>query len=109
MLMLIDLAKVFHDAHKLCTCQDAPLSSNILIVQGIKNAVDCIIKGEDGKFDQILGPRSANVITNVIDCHFNMDGAKPPGRKVRLVHEYHIWCFFMDPFNYEWCIYHLCQ
>jgi hypothetical protein len=98
----IDLAKVFHDAHKLCSCQDAPLSSYILIVQGIKNAVDCIIKGEDGKFNRILGPRSAKVITNVIDCRFNMDGSKPPGSKVGLIDEYYIWCFFMDPFNYEW-------
>jgi hypothetical protein len=40
MLVLIDLAKVFHDAHKLCSRQDAPLSSYILIVQGIKNALD---------------------------------------------------------------------
>jgi hypothetical protein len=51
MLVLIYLAKVFHDAHKLCSCQDAPLSFYILIVQGIKNAVDPIIKGEDGKFN----------------------------------------------------------
>jgi hypothetical protein len=68
MLVLINLAKVFHDAHKLCSRQDAPLSSYILIVQGIKNAVDPIIKGEDGKFYWILGPGSAEVITNVIDC-----------------------------------------
>jgi hypothetical protein len=58
----------FHDAHKLCSCQDAPLSFYILIVQGVKNAVNCIIKGEDGKFDWILGPGSAEVNTNVIDC-----------------------------------------
>jgi hypothetical protein len=43
-------AKVFHDAHKLCSRQDAPLISYILIAQGIKNAVAHIIKGEDGKF-----------------------------------------------------------
>jgi hypothetical protein len=41
MLVLINLAKVFYDAHKICSHQDAPLSSYILIVQGIKNAVDC--------------------------------------------------------------------
>ncbi len=102
--MLINLAKVFHDAHMLCSCQDAPLSSYILIVQGIKNAVDHIIKGEDGKIDLILGARSAKVITNVIDCHLNMDSTKPPCSKVGLIDEYHIWCFLMDPFNYEWCI-----
>jgi hypothetical protein len=28
-LVLIDLAKVFHNAHKLCSCQDAPLNSYI--------------------------------------------------------------------------------
>ncbi len=56
MLVLIDLAKVFHDAHKLCSCQDAPVSSYIMIVQGIKKAVDCSIKGEDGKFNPILAP-----------------------------------------------------
>jgi hypothetical protein len=35
-----------------------------------------------------------------------MDGAKCPGSKVGLVDEYYIWCFLMDPFNYdyEWCI-----
>jgi hypothetical protein len=102
MLVLIDLAKVFHDAHKLCSHQDAPFSSYILIAQGIKNAVDCIIKGEDGKFSRILGPGSAEVITNVIDCRFSMDSAKPPGSKVGLIDEYHIWYFLMDPFNYEW-------
>ncbi len=65
--------------------------------------MDCVINGDDGKFDQILGPGSAKEIKDVIDCCFNMDGAKPPGRKVGLIDEYHIWCFFMDPFNYEWC------
>ncbi len=104
MLVLINLAKVLHDAHKLCSRQDAQLSSYMLIVQGIKNAVDRIIKGEDGKFNRILGPGSAEVITNVIDYQFNMDGAKPPGSKVGLIDEYHIWCFLMDPFNYKWRI-----
>jgi hypothetical protein len=33
-----------------------------------------------------------------------MDGAKPPGSKVGLIDEYHMWCFLMDPFNYEWRI-----
>jgi hypothetical protein len=93
-----------HDAHKLCSRQDAPLSSYILIVWGIKNAVDHIITGEDQKFDQILGPGSAKVITNIIDCQFDMDGAKPPGGKVGLIDEYHTWCFLMDQFKYEWCI-----
>ncbi len=40
----------------------------------------------------------------MIDCRFNMDGAKPPGCKVGLIDAYHIWCSLMDPFNYEWCI-----
>ncbi len=75
-----------------------------MIVQGIKNAVDCIIKGEDGKFDWILGPGSADTISYVIDCCFNMDGAKSCGSKVILIDEYHIWCFLMNPFNYEWRI-----
>jgi hypothetical protein len=104
MLMLIDLAKVFYDAHRLCSHNDAPLSSYVLIVQSIKNAVDCIIKGEDGKFDWILGPGSADAISDVIDCCFNRDGAKPCGSKVGLIDEHHIWCFLMDPFNYEWRI-----
>jgi hypothetical protein len=60
------------------------------LFRGIKNAGDCIIKGEDEKFDRILGPRSAKVITNVIDCCFGMDSAKPPGSKVGLVDEYQI-------------------
>ncbi len=75
-----------------------------MIVQGIKNAVDPVINGDNGKFDQILGPGSAKKIKDVIDCCFNMDGAKPPGRKVGLIDKYHIWCFLMDPFNYEWRI-----
>jgi hypothetical protein len=33
-----------------------------------------------------------------------MDGVKPHGSKVGLIDEYHIWCFLMDPFNYEWQI-----
>jgi hypothetical protein len=103
MLMLIDLAKVFYDAHRLCSRNDTPLSSYVLIVQGIKNAVDHI-KGEDGKFGQILSPGSADVISDVIDCCFNMDGAKSCGSKVGLIDEYHIWCFLMDPFNYQWRI-----
>jgi hypothetical protein len=104
MLMLIDLTKVFFDAHKLCSCQDAPLSCYILIVQGIMNTVDRIINGDDGKFDRVLGPGSAKEIADVIDCCFNMDGTKPPGSKVGLINEYHIWCFLMDPFSYEWRI-----
>ena len=47
---------------------------------------------------------AAKVITDVIDCWFGMDGKKPPGRKVTLLDRYHLWCFLMDPFNYEWCI-----
>ncbi len=105
MMMLLDLTKVFYEAHKLCSHQDAPLSCCVLIVQGIKNAVDCVINGDDGKFDQILGLGSAKVISDVLDCcFFLMDGAKPTGCKVGLIDEYHIWCFLMDPFNYEWCI-----
>jgi hypothetical protein len=104
MIVVLDLTKVFYEAHKLCSRQDAPLSCYVLIVQGIKNAMDPVINGDDGKFDQILGLSSAKEIMDVIDCHFNMDGAKPPGRKVGLSDEYHIWCFLMDPFNYEWHI-----
>jgi hypothetical protein len=33
-----------------------------------------------------------------------MDGKKRPGCKVALLDRYHLWCFCMDPFNYEWCI-----
>jgi hypothetical protein len=33
-----------------------------------------------------------------------MDGARPPGHKIGLIDEYHIWCFSMDLFNYKWCI-----
>jgi hypothetical protein len=104
MMMLLDLTKVFYEAHKLCSCQDAPLSCYVLIVQCIKNAVDSVINGDNSKFDWILGPGIAKEIKDVIDCHFNMDGAKPPGRKVELIDEYHIWCFLMDPLNYEWCV-----
>ncbi len=104
MLMLIDLTKGFFDAHKLCSCQNVQLSCYILIVQGIKNTVDCIINGDDRKFDRVLGPGSAMEIADVIDCCFNMDGAKPPDSEVGLIDEYHIWCFLMDPFSYEWCI-----
>ncbi len=80
------------------------MSSNVLIVQGIKNAVDCVINEDNGKFDRILGLGSAKEISDVINCCFNMDGAKPTDRKVGLIDEYHIWCFLMDPFNCEWCI-----
>jgi hypothetical protein len=66
--------------------------------------VDHVINGDNGKFDQILGPGSAKVISDVIGCHFNMDSTKPTGCKVGLIDEYHIWCFLMDPFNYEWHI-----
>jgi hypothetical protein len=48
-----------------------------------------------------LGAGSAKEIADVIDCCFNMDGAKPSGSKVGLIDEYHIWCFLMDPFSYE--------
>ncbi len=40
----------------------------------------------------------------MIDCCFIMDDAKPPDHKVGLIDEYHIWCFVMDPFNYQWRI-----
>ncbi len=89
MMMLLDLKKVFYEAHKLCSRHDAPLSCYVLIVQGIKNAVDRVINGDDGKFNRTLGPGSAKEIKDVIDCCFNMDIAKPPGRKVGLIDEYH--------------------
>jgi hypothetical protein len=50
MLMLINLAKVFYDAHRLCSRNDAPLSSYVLIVKGIKNAVDCISRERMNSF-----------------------------------------------------------
>jgi hypothetical protein len=104
MMMLIDLRKVFYEAHKLCSRQNAPLSCYVLIVQGIKNAVDRVTNGDNGKFDRIFGPGSAKVISDVIGCRFNMDSLKPTGCKVGLIDEYHIWCFLMNPSNYEWCI-----
>jgi hypothetical protein len=104
MMMLLDLSKVFYEAHKLCSCQDTPLSSYVLIVQGIKNTVDCVINRDDGKFDWTLGLGSAKEISNVIDCCFNIDGAKPTGQKVGLIDEYRVWCFLIVPFNYEWHI-----
>jgi hypothetical protein len=104
MQMLMDLTKVFFDAHKLCSRQDAPLSCYILIVKAIKNTVDRIINGDNGKFDRVLGAGSAKEIADVIGCRFNMDGTKPPGSKVGLIDEYHIWSFLMDPFSYEWRI-----
>ena len=91
--MLLDLTKVFYEAHKLCSCQDAPLGYYVLIVQGIKNAVDSVINGDKGKFDWILGPGSAKVISDVIGCHFNRDSVNPTGYKIGLIDEYHIWCF----------------
>ena len=75
-----------------------------LIVQGITNSVDRVINGDNGKFDRILGPGSAKEISDVIGCCFNMDSAKPTGCKIGLIDEYHVWCFQMDPFNYEWRI-----
>ena len=80
------------------------MSCYVLIVQGIKNAVDRVINGDNRKFDCILGPGSAKEISDVIGCRFNMDSAQPTGCKAGLIDEYHIWCFFMDPCNYEWCI-----
>jgi hypothetical protein len=67
MMMLLDLTKVFYEACKLCSRQDAPLSCYVLIVQGIKNAVDRDINGDNGKFDWILGLGSAKEIKDVID------------------------------------------
>ncbi len=92
MMMVIDLTKVFYEAYKLCSCQDAPLSCYVLIVQGIKNAVDHVIHRDNGKFDRIFGPGSAKMISDVIGCCFNMDGVNPTGCKVGLIDEYHIWC-----------------
>jgi hypothetical protein len=103
-MMLLDSTKVFYKVHKPCSCQDAPSSSYVVIVQGIKNAVNCVINGDNDKIDWILGLGSAKEIGNLIYCYFNMDSAKPTGHKVRLIDEYHIWCFLMDPFNYKWCI-----
>ncbi len=81
-MMLLDFTKVFYEAHKLCSHQDSPLSSYVLVVQGIKKAVDHVINRDNGKFVWILGLGSAKKISNVIDCRFNMDGAKPTCRKV---------------------------
>jgi len=101
MQTILELTKILHDVHKLCCHQNGPLSCFVLIVQiwAIKNAVD-----EDGKFEQIFGQGAAKVITDVIDCWLNMDGKKPLGRKVALLDRYHVWCFLMNPFNYEWRI-----
>jgi hypothetical protein len=40
-----------------------------MIGHGMNNAVEHVIKGDNGKLDQILGPGSAKVIS-VIDCRF---------------------------------------
>ena len=34
----------------------------------------------------------------MIGIRFNMDGMSPEGRKVRLLDDYHIWCFIADPY-----------
>ncbi len=71
----------------------------------ISNHLSFLGSKEEGIYSfWFLGPGLAKKIKDMIDCCFNMDGAKPPGRKVGLIDEYHIWCFLMNPFNYEWRI-----
>jgi len=41
----------FEQAHKLCSCEDAPLSCYVLIVQALYSRVNNAIIYENGKFD----------------------------------------------------------
>ncbi len=91
MLVLIDFCKGFS------WCSQAMLSSRCSIdllyfdCSGHQERCGSYHQGRGWKVSWILGPGSAEVITNVIDYQFNIDGAKPPGSKVGIIDEYHIW------------------
>ena len=57
---------------------------------------------EDGKYDRILGESAVQEALNGIGMKFSMSGSPIPGRKVDLLDKYHLWCYFLDPFNHLW-------
>ena len=97
-----DLTVHFQKMHKMCSREDNPLSSYYLAVQALKNGVTKTIEHDDGKFDRLLGPGATQQVKDVLEVRFNMDGQTPPGRKVGLLDELHIWCFMVDPYSGDW-------
>lgn len=51
----------------------------------------------------MLGEGAAQQIGAILKMRFNLNGQSPPGRKVGMLDEVHLWCLLMDPFSGDWC------
>ena len=100
--VLLNFTEKFVFAHKLCSSQNTPLAAYPLVVQGLLNGLIKAISVDDGLFDKVLGPGSAKEVWIMLKDRFNMDGRAPPGTRVGLIDEYHLWCLIVHPHAGEW-------
>ncbi len=98
--LVLRLTKSFRNAHHLCSSESTPLSAYVLVAKALWNAIRKII--EDEEFDQILGDGAADEVRNMLLIRFNMHGAETRGNKVGLLDEYHLWCYMVNPYSWEW-------
>ena len=49
-----------------------------------------------------MGEGASKELIDMVMPRFNMNGLSPPGRKVGLLDEHHLWCYICDPFKHLW-------
>ena len=81
----------FCRVQNLCSRKDLPLSMYILLVQALKNELRASVDDTE-RFDQCMGEGASKELIDMVMPRFNMNGLSPPGRKVGLLDEHHLWC-----------------
>ena len=95
--VLLNFSEHFVFAHKICSGKATPLAAYPLVVQALRNGLNKAISEDDCMFDKVLGAGSAKEVADMLRGRFNMDGKPPPGQKVGLLDEHHIWCYLVHP------------
>lgn len=95
---VIKLLSPFRQANKIVSREKTPMSVALPLVQALRNEVTNAV--DDDEFDLVLGATASMDVMDMLNCRFNMNGAKPSGtRKVGILDPYQIWCFLVDPFS----------
>ena len=97
---LLELTGIYRRLNKIIVRTDVPASAMPLLVQATLNEILAVLT--DDSFDEVLGAGSAKEVLDCIEGRFNMDGEKPPGRKVGMLDRHHLWAFICDPYQHDW-------
>ena len=81
-VLMSSLLIYFKKVHRLCCCENFPLSCYPLLVQGRRNDLNKGLNVDDGKFDVILSEGSRKEVADMIRERFNMDGRIQVGERL---------------------------